>query len=278
MKLLDIEPEPRMTLDIEPLPPPTEIAELGAESALARESSGLVAHAKALQITDAASFTEAGDFLQAMKDKAHQIEDFFRGDIERAYAAWKGLTTKRASFLGPLDEAIAIVSGRYAKYARDEKLKAEREKREHEEAIKQQEQERLRAEAEALKIEALRLSQEALNAESRDESVLLESAADDARREADQLRVEALTVEAPVLPLRPSVEPPKGVTVRSNWTFELTSFDDLIKAVMAGKVSREALLPNEVYLRSRARADKGTCQIPGIRVYDALAVSHKRRP
>ena len=67
-----------------------------------------------------------------------------------------------------------------------------------------------------------------------------------------------------------------GPQVRANWSFEVTDKMALVKAVAAGTVSHEAVEPNETYLRKRAQADKSTCQIPGVRVWDAGTVVQRR--
>lgn len=248
------------------------------EQVLARQSTDIVTRAKALTITDPASFERAGEMLQALKDKARQIEEFFEADIQRAHAAWKGLTTKRASFLDPLKEAITIVSSRYATFAQEEKRKAEAERRRREEDARKAEEERLRAEAEARRQEAERLEEErAQRATTIAERDALLEKAEELKADAQQLDLTAATVQAPVVHVAPTVTPPKGVTVKSNWTHEVTDKLALVKAVAEGKVSVEAVLPNDTYLRARAKADKNTVQIPGVRFFDAGSVSHRRR-
>lgn len=269
----EIEPEEAETpVAIEP-----EIVPADQEQALARQSTDIVSRAKALQITDVGTFEAAGEMLQALKDKARQIEEFFEADIQRAHAAWKGLTTKRASFLDPLKEAIAIVSSRYATFAQEEKRKAEAERRRRELEEQERERARLKAEADARAAEAARLVEEAMQATSRDEALALEEQAAAAKVEAEEIRHEAATVQAPVLPLAPTVTPPKGVSVRSNWKHEVTDIRALVKAVAEGSVPINAIAANDTYLGQRARADKGTVPIPGVRFYDAGSVANRRR-
>jgi hypothetical protein len=248
-----------------------------SEQALARQSTDLVSTAKALQIADVAAFERAGGFLQTLKDKQRQIEEFFAPDIERAHAAWKGLTTKRASYIDPIKEAITIVSSRYAAFAQEVKRKAEAERRERELAAQRAEQERLRKEAEAREAEARRLAAEAEHATSRQEALALEEQASALTSEAESLKVEAAEVQAPVLAAQPSVTTPKGTSVRANWTYEVTDKLALIKAVADGKVSHEAIEISSKYLNARAKADKDTIRVPGVRFFDAGSVAVSRR-
>jgi hypothetical protein len=274
--VLEVEPEPERAAAPQLSDPELVIEPQQAETALARQSSDLVSQAKALVVTDPATFERAGAFLETLKTQQRQIEEFFEADIQRAHAAWKGLTTKRASYVDPLKEAIAIVSSRYAAFAREERARAEKERRDREEAARRAEQERLQAEAKAREAEARRLEDLAMAASTREEGQALQQQAELALTEANDIKVEAATVEAPVLAAQPSVAPPKGTTIRANWTFEVTDRMALCKAIAAGEVSIEAFTPSETYLRSRARADKDTCRIPGVRVYDAGSVAHRR--
>jgi hypothetical protein len=247
------------------------------EQAIARQSTDLVTRAVHLTITDPDSFNAAGEVLDILKTKRRQVWEFFEADCARAHATWVGLTAKRAQYVKPLDAAIDVVSGRYAAFAKEEKRKAEEDRRAREEAARQAEEQRLRVEADAKAAEATALAAAAVAAPTRDEGAVLEAQADQARAEAEQLAIESRTVQAPVLPLQPSVTPPKHVSVGEKWEYELTSKRDLIKAVAAGTVSEEALIENRVYLTKRATADKLTVKIPGVRFFDAGKVTHRQR-
>jgi len=246
------------------------------EQALARQADSLVTRAKALQIIDAESFELAGAFLQDLKDQQRRIEEFFEPDVQRAHAAWKGLTEKRASFVTPLKEAITIISARYAQFAREAKAKADAERRQREEDARKAEQERLAEEARAREDEARKLAEQALAAPSRDEAQIIEQQAEQLAQEATQLRVDAATVQAPVMHVAPVVSPPKGTSVKANWTFRVDDKLALVKAIAAGQVSVEAIVPNDTYLRARAKADKDTVKIPGVTFYDAGSVAVRR--
>lgn len=268
----------------DPLPDPApdpitpEVVDDGpSEQALARTSSDMVSRAKAFQIADPSGFELAGRMLETLKDQKRKIVEFFEADIERAHAAWKGLTTKRASFVTPLDEAITALSGRYSTFAREAREAAERERRRQEREAQEREQARLREEADRLAAEAREKEQAAETATSRSEAIALETEAADLKNAADQTRHEAATVQAPVLPARPVVEPPKGTSVKSNWQHDVTDLMELVKAVAAGTVSIQAVCANDTYLRQRAKADKNTAQIPGVRFYDAGTVSIRSR-
>jgi len=255
---------------------PEFVAAGPSEQALARTSTDLVSRAKAFQITDPTSFEFAGRMLETLKDQKRKIVEFFEADIARAHAAWKGLTTKRAGFVDPIDEAVTALSARYGTFAKNARDDAERERKRLEKEAQGRERERLQAEADRLAEEARQKEEAAQSAPSRADAQELTRAAGELQAEAEHARHEAATVQAPVLPATPAVAPPKGTSIKANWSHEVTNLMELVKAVAAGQVSREAVLPNDVYLRARAKADKDTVRIPGVRFYDAVTVSHRK--
>lgn len=248
-----------------------------AEQSLARVATTLVSRAKTFQIVDAAAFDVAGHMLETLKDQKRKIVEFFEADIERAHAAWKGLTTKRAGFVLPLDEAISVLSAGYGTFAKNAREAAERERRRLEQEAQDRERARLKEEADRLAAEAKAKEEAALMAPSRSDALALETEAAELMTTAAEVRQEAATVQAPVLPSRPVVTPPKGTSVKANWSHEVTDLMELVKAVAAGSVSVQAICANDTYLRQRAKADKDTVRIPGVRIYDAVTVSHRRR-
>lgn len=232
------------------------------EQALERQNLSAAELAERHQITDAATFAQAEDLLKALAEAERRVHDFMDEDISRAHAAWKGLTEKRAGFLKPLEAARKTLGARYATFARQQAERDEAARRERELEAQRAEQERLAAEAAQL---------EAAAAEAADPRQ-----ADRLAQEAAEVRQEAATVERPVLPVQRTVAPAKGISTRSNWTAQVDDKLALVKAVAEGKVSLEALEPNMVYLRQRAKADKGAFVAPGVRVYDAAGVSVRR--
>ncbi|MGE3278122.1 MAG: hypothetical protein AB7O67_23680 [Vicinamibacterales bacterium] len=271
------EAEPDTADGIEPEPEePTTTEAPAQERALERSSHDLVAQATALTITNPESFQRAGQLLEDLKGFHRQIEEFWEEPVAKAHAAWKALTTRRADMVNPLKEAVAVLSSRYATFAREERAKAEKLRREEEERLRKAEQDRLAAEAKATEERAAALRAAAEAAPSRAEAAALETEANQAAADAEVLAVEAQTVQAPVLPPAAALPAPKSTSVRENWTFEVTDPLALIKAVAAGTVGVQAVIPNETYLRARAKADKGTVQIPGVRFYDKGSVAVRR--
>lgn len=240
-----------------------EPAPVAPEQALERQNLTLVQQAQALQVTDAATFAQAGELLSVLAEAEKRVHDFMDEDVARAHAAWKGLTEKRRAMLEPIETARRQLGQRFAAFDKAEKERAERERREREAAAQEEERRRLEAEAAELRAQA---------AEAADPRQ-----ADRLAQEAAEVAQEAAMVQAPVLPVQRTVAPVKGISSRSNWTCEVADKMALIRAVAAGEISPEALEPNMVYLRARAKADKAGFTCPGVRVYDAATVAVRTR-
>ncbi|MCC6355414.1 MAG: hypothetical protein IT577_16105 [Verrucomicrobiae bacterium] len=255
---------------------PAEPARPVDEQAIAHAAQSLVARAQAFHVTSPETYETAGLIIDELKRQKKAVEGFFAPMVEKAHAAWKALTSKRGSLTDPIDQALVVLQARYADYARRVREEAERERRRLEKEAQEREQARLRAEAEAREKEAEEARQAALQASTREEAQILEQQAEELQQTAEATRVEAATVQAPVLPLQSPIDVKKGPTVAQNWTWELLDKLALARAVVEGKVSSEAILENGSYLTKRAKADKGTATIPGVRFYDAGSVRASR--
>lgn len=248
------------------------------EEEIADRASQIVRDANALQVQDKASFERADAMLDMLKEQKRRIEAFFEDDIKRAYATWNGLTSKRKAYTDPLDSAIKVVSERWYTFKKAEERKAAEERAAIERELQARERERLQKEADERAAEAKRLEEEALAATSRDAALELEAQAQETQAQAEQLTVAAASVQAPVIQHASANLPDQTKNSgREKWNFRVLDKVALIKAVAAGKVSHEALIPHDVYLRSRAKADKDTVQIPGVQFYDEGSVARGRK-
>jgi hypothetical protein len=250
------------------------------EEELAHRADRIVAAAQALQVVDAKSFAQADEGIASLKAQAKAIEGFFEDDIKRAHAAWDGLTKKRKSYLDPIKAALEILGKRWYAFKTAEERKAAEEQARLEREAQERERERLKKEAEAAAAEAARLEAEAMRADTRDAALELEAQAQETQAQAQQLALDAATAPAPVIHHQSSALAEAGPTKNrgaEKWTFRVTDKMALIKAVAEGKVSHEALLPHDVYLRARAKADKDTIKIPGVQFFDEGSVGAKGR-
>jgi hypothetical protein len=88
---------------------------------------------------------------------------------------------------------------------------------------------------------------------------------------AEEAQIEEV-VSAPVVVVAEAVAPTyqkaSGVSRRDNWKARVTDVKKLAKAVAAGKVPVEYILPNQQALDNRAKADQTTMNVPGVESYD----------
>lgn len=237
---------------VPPQPTPQELKLQGDKDAL-------LMRAAALQVVDAASYEQAIELGQVLTGFVKDAGEYFDPDVNRAYTLWNSLTTKRKAFIDPLKEGIEKLKTRAVSWFQNEEARRRENQR-----IADAEAARLaREEADRKVVEAERARQQG-DVETARELV----------QEAEEIRQSPPPPAAPVPSAAPKVA---GAGVKANWVHEVYDFKALVQAVGEGKVSIEALQPNDTYLRSRAKADKKTLNIPGVRVYDKGSMALKAR-
>lgn len=107
------------------------------------------------------------------------------------------------------------------------------------------------------------------------EEIARKAAEDAALSAAEELEKSGMTaaadaiLETPVSMPKvyvPVFEKPQGVSYRKQYSAEVVSLLDLVKAVASGKVPVSYLMANATALNSWARSTKGTDSIPGVKV------------
>lgn len=116
-------------------------------SALAAESSALVESAKAISVTDAASFQAGVDFGKGVKGLQKKITDFFGLHKKRAHDAWNGLCDDERTQLAPTEEAERIIKKKLLDWKQKEDVRLEADRRQREEQARKLEEERRLQEA-----------------------------------------------------------------------------------------------------------------------------------
>lgn len=205
--------------------------------------------AKAIAVTDEATYNEAMVLGSECQKRAARVEDLFRPSREAAHRAWKVITTTVASLVDPLTEAKKLCTTKASRWRQGEEARRQSEQRAAEdEARKVAEETRLRA------------------------AVTLEQSGAPA--------LAAQVLEAPVV--APPVE--KAAPIRSevrevyreNWQVEVTDFALLVKVVAQGSVDVDVLQPNMTVLKARAKAMKANLVLPGVRVWDEGSIGFRR--
>ena len=204
----------------------------------------LLRFAATFTIASAEEYTIGADRLKAVKAREKLIEEQ-RTELVKPLNA----TVKRINdlFRRPLElysQAGASIKQKMLAYQQEEERNRRAEQaRLNELARKEEERLRKLAETKAVKAEA---KGQIERAEEIRESVPLISAP------------QAAPVEVPKV---------AGISTRQIWKAEVNDLSALIKAVAAGEVPPEALLPNTAYLGQTARALKSAMRWPGVRVW-----------
>lgn len=197
--------------------------------------------AKMIVITDAASYTSAGETLKAIKQLRFEIESTFKPIRESAHATWKAAIRQQEIVEQPLEEAEQFLKPKIAGYLREE------ERKRHDEEIRLQKIARDREETERL-----------------ERASILHDVGETAM--ANQVLEEVEYVPPVILPsAAPKVA---GISMRETWDFDIIDMN---------KIPREFLVPDLVKIRGLVRAMKGATNIPGIRAKAVAGISAGRR-
>lgn len=193
----------------------------------------IVDQAKAVKVIDSKSYTAAGMLWKSIGDMIKEVKETFDPICEKAFAAHKEATGKRAKYLDPLTTAQKSVKQLMSAYD------------EEQEKIRKAEEDRLRKIAE----------------DEEKERRLAEAIA--AEQSGNKEEAEAI-IEDPVY-VPPVVVPkavPKmqgGPVYRSIWKFRIKN---------PALIPREYMMPNEVMIGGVVRNSKGVINIPGVEAYE----------
>jgi len=203
----------------------------------------VVARASAIVVKTPEQYTEASDFLKAVKGAQKRVTDFFGPMKSKAHEAWKAITTTEAATLKPLQDAEAQVKRVLITYQTEQ------------EAIRQAEQRRLQAASdESARKERERLEKEAAKLKT---------------PELREARLEqAAAVIAPVVTVAAVTPVIAGQSVRKTWK---------ARVVNAALLPREYTLPNQQALDAFAKATKGAIPLSGVEFYEESTLASSSR-
>ena len=208
---------------------------------LFRSSQVLAVQLKAFPaIKTADEYTRAGALLITGRGVLKQLDDAYDDIIKKAHEAHKTAVAKKASYADPIKGGTKFLEGLMDEYdAGQERKRLAEERRLQEEARKAEEERRLQ------------------------EAVELEQSGN--KQESEELI--SAPVEAPVVILSKTTPKVVGLSFQTRWDAEVIDFPALVKAVAEGKVSINALLPDQTFLRKQAESLRDTLRIPGVRAY-----------
>lgn len=215
------------------------------ENEIKTEALTVVEQAKAVVIRDQETYDSASALLvSVIKPLRKKWTDFWYGGatdpgpIPLAHKAYKAVLDKFNAADGPLEQAEKSVKSALIHWEQEQqRIQQELQRKAQQEAERLEEEERL---------QAATLAEES-GASTEEVKAIAES-------------------KTPVVaaPVEPTFRRATGVSKpRDNWKCRVTDLKALARAVGAGKVPVEYILPNETALNARAKADRGTMNVPG---------------
>ena len=229
----------------------------------------IVDQAKAVKVTDAATYTAAGILWKSIGDMIKEVKDTFDPICDKLHIAHREATAKRAKFLDPLTAAQKSVKGLMSAYdAEQERLRREEQARL--EAIARAEEE-ARRKAEAERIEAERKAEEerlmaaAQAAEAAGDKQTADALAEAAIEVTEAAKEEVAAVVSEPVTVAPVVLPkatPKlagGPVYRTIWKFRI---------INVNLIPRQYMVPDEKAIGGVIRSSQGKISIPGVTAYE----------
>lgn len=222
------------------------------EVELKHEALTIVEQAKLCQIVDQPSYDSAAKLLlDAIIPFRKRWENYWKPLKEAAWSAHKGIMDKFNEGDKPAEAAERTVKAEIRRWDDQQaRIQQELQRKAQEEAEAREREERLKA------------------------AVLAEQSG------ATAEEVDAI-VESPVAvvaaPVERTYERSAGISGRDNWKCRVTDVKALCKAIAAGKVPVNYIIPNESVLNARAKADRETLNIPGCVPYNERIIAGRSR-
>jgi hypothetical protein len=201
------------------------------------------------------------DLAESYQVTCPELREALGLDLQRNKSLQATIEGERVKITKPLNEALRNVNALFKKLLGPLESAEARMKRE---ALRwDDEQARIKREA-----------QEAAARKADDERRRLEAEAAKQKKAGNVETAHAIASAAQMIAPIPVEAPPivkvAGESTRELWHAEIDDLRELCRAIGAGEVSTENVLPNMPTLNSQARSLKGTMRIPGVR-----AVSEK---
>ena len=195
--------------------------------------------ASSIQVNDQPSYHSATDFLKYIKTMRKKVSEHHDPIILAIRQSLNIARSKKNDAEGLYIKAETMLKARIIVYT---EIERERER-----------EAQAKAEAEFRKREDDKRIREAEEAEKAGAS----------QKAVDRILTQSTTTPAPLV--TPTLQRASGVSVREQWSAEVTSLMQLVQAVARGKVPIQALTANTTFLNQQARSLKGTMNIPGVR-------------
>lgn len=228
------------------------ITNVNNEEQLTQTALTVVKRAALVKITDQQSYDSAAELLTAVIKPTRKAWTEYWEDVKK-----------------PLREAVNKVQAKFKNG--DDKLAAAEQSVKMSIFTWDQEQDRIRQERQRKADEKAQRDVEAKKAAL---AVELEGSG---MTDEDIEAAVASVPEVVAAPVQETYQNAAGISMRDNWSCEITDIKALCKAIGAGKVPTNYVLPNETALNARARADKGTMVLPGCKAVNKPVVAGRGR-
>jgi hypothetical protein len=238
----------------------------------------LADQALAVKVDSNVSLSIAVTLAEAIKEYRAQVDVLTEPVILTARAALAAARDQKATLLAPIEPADVHLRVQMSEYkTAQDRIRAE--------ALAAAEAERQRlADAETCRVKAEQERVDAAARDAREREIAAAKKSGD-RKLAQRLLSEP--IDAPIVARRPVFAPPvfvesaaaDGVLFQERWEAEVTSLEELVKAVATGRASVGLLQANMTALNQVARALKSKLDIPGVmaRKRDTAAIRTSRR-
>jgi len=211
------------------------------EKKAATQAATLKAQVEALQVVDQASYDIADKINEQAVAGKKAFHVWFDPIDEASKAQRKAVIAQGKAIDDPFDYIIETTASRKGKWRREQEAIAAKKQAEADAASKKKAEDKQLEEAEMLS------------------SLGMNEAAEEAINAAPV--IQKTVVQTPVKGA--------GTVLRDYYSAELDKPDGLltlVKAIAAGEAPLEAVMANMPYLNGRARVEKGSLKIPGVRV------------
>lgn len=206
----------------------------------------LLERSTALTVTTKEEYVTAASFLQEAKGFLLKCDQEFDTGIDQAYQLHKTLVAQKKKYTEPAKQAYAAVNQRRIQFEDIQRREQEAERRRLEE------------------IERKRLEKE------RDDRAAEAREAGDKKASKEILKEEIVVPEIEVPDTLPDVEVPR---TQKRWDIKITDPRAVIKACAAakpGETAYSAAIPDEVYLRKQAVAQKSAFKVAGAIAFEKV--------
>jgi DNA repair exonuclease SbcCD ATPase subunit len=265
-----------------------------------KQTNEIMLRAQGLQIVDQTSLSKANEVSLAGKGLIKTIRNFFKPLKENAHASWKGICDAESKEIAKIEPIVEKIDAECVRY----RVEQDRIRREAEEKRQRAEQERLRIEQEAIRkaqeaerkaLEEQRRMKEEAERKIREEKAKIARARSEAsrkqheeemakirrdlgfqeqealrktREEQDKILAKAAAKESEIIeaaPIVPTKTITQGQALIDNWKASVFDLKTLLAAIVVGKVSSEAVIPNMPFLNKKAsESKKAGVEIPGV--------------